>query len=148
MPHIIGPQQDPFQRAAHLVLDGDIEGAWLSVKDRITSNAAEDYEPDNDADEDGEYTDYNRPAHRLLSHEITLATEMIGDAIWEILTTEQGIDDEQAQSIAAEKSAPLDATWQPYVDDLAPDLVDGHKDGVAYSRDPNAYHGVSNKDFF
>jgi hypothetical protein len=145
---MIGPQQDPYQKAAYLYLDGDVEGAWSAVEDVVKEKAAEDYAPDHDADEDGEWVDYDRPARGAISHEITIAAEHISDAIWEILTNEQGVEDEAAQTRAAEVTNELDALWQKHTDDLASDLVDNFKDGAAYSRDPHAYYGVSRKDFF
>ena len=147
-PHAIGPQEDPYKKAARLAMDGDVEGAWDAIVHIILEKAQEDYAPEHNADEDGESVDYEGPAKSAVSYQISLAAEYISDAICDILAREQGMDDQEASGIASDKTEELNLAWQGNVADLVAEIVDEYKDGAAYARDPYAYYGVKRSDFF
>jgi hypothetical protein len=145
---MIGPQEDPYRKAARLYLDGDIASAWIAIEDTIREKAREDYRPSREADEDGEWIDYEGPAHSEVSYAITSAAEYISDAVYEIMTQEQGVDDQTAQDRSVSSTSELDSLWQKNVDEIVSEIVEEYKDGADYARDPYAYHGVSREDFF
>lgn len=141
------PIEDPFRAAARHAVEGDFPQMFNAIRDTWIERCTEDFVPEEDADEDGPYSN---PRGDMLSRceaqiEGLLDQEIV-DAVYEILQVE--LDDDEAQRRAEELSPQVSAELSKHVDEIADVAFDNWSDGVAYARDPYAYHGVSRRDFF
>lgn len=139
--------EDSYKTAARSILDGDTDRAWALIETNVKENAYERYEPEHDADEDGVYVDFNRPASKVVYKEIDFSIDAIATGMWEILEME-GLPDEEIQRVVDSKVGDLlDLWYEKYGQDIVDDLVETWKDNAAYSSDPYSYYGVRRSDF-
>lgn len=145
---MIGPKQDPYHLAAAACLDGDFRKAFEAIRDTWIERVLQDFEPDDDADEDGPHSNPRADMKRAVETETDgYIDSNVSDAVYEILATQQGVDEDTAIAKAKEIETPFRAELVQHIDEITDEAYDMWSDGAAYARDPNAYYGVSNKDF-
>lgn len=142
-----GPIADPVAIAARHALDGNFDKAYDAIRQVWIDRVVHDYEPDHDEDEDGPWssnpeTDMKQRAASAMNGAIDAD---ISDALYWMLESELG--DEAAGAKANELGAQFATEMQKHIPQVADEAHDTWSDGVAYSRDPYAYHGVSRSDF-
>jgi hypothetical protein len=138
---------DPYQKAAHLALDGDFQGAWEALFAQVKSKAKSAFEPEFEADEIGLYTEYKRPAKKAVADAVQLTSEYVSDAAFEILQNEQGMSVDDATQRSNELAEEIQKAWVSYQETLVDELVLDAQDDAEYDRNPHRYFGVSRSDF-
>lgn len=132
-------QTDTVKKAATQLVAGELRAAAVGLEEFWRDVALDGYAPEPDFDEDGPIApDIDKDVAYRLERYIEDVAQYVADALYEI--NPDGDNDKLLDQLEAAMMKEL-----PSVADQAADL---YKDGAAYNRNPNAYYGVSNKDFF
>lgn len=141
------PVEDPFRAAARHAIDGDLAQMFNAIRDTWIDRCVDDFVPEEDADEDGPYSDPRGDMHRRCDAQTDgYLDQEIGDAVYELLVAEVGED--EAVRRANDLSLQIQQELVKHVDEITDAAFDAWSDGASYASDPYRYHGVSRRDFF